>query len=114
MESGLASSLFFPYSFRVNERYQQVCSFAVKRFLQSLLVFGFVAALACRCSRLWAGPQQATTNAPPVVTKIEPPSWWTGLTTEVMLLLSGRDLEATHLSCNLQTLTVSRTQSTAG
>jgi glycosidase len=31
-----------------------------------------------------------------------------------MLLLSGHDLEATHVSCNLPTLTVSRTQSAAG
>ena len=31
-----------------------------------------------------------------------------------MLLLSGHDLEATHVSCNLPTLSVSRTQSAAG
>ena len=31
-----------------------------------------------------------------------------------MLLLSGHDLEATHIGCNLPTLRVSRTQSTAG
>jgi glycosidase len=31
-----------------------------------------------------------------------------------MLLLSGHDLEATHVSCNLQTLRVSRTEATAG
>lgn len=31
-----------------------------------------------------------------------------------MLLLSGHDLSATHVSCNLPTLTVSRTQSAAG
>jgi len=45
--------------------------------------------------------------------KVEPPSWWVGLTPEVMLLLSGHDLEATHVSCNLPTLSVSRTQSSA-
>jgi glycosidase len=32
----------------------------------------------------------------------------------VLLLLSGHDLEATHVACNLPTLRVSRTQSTAG
>jgi len=32
-----------------------------------------------------------------------------GLTPEVMLLLSGHDLEATQVSCNLPTLRVSRT-----
>jgi len=31
-----------------------------------------------------------------------------------MLLLSGHDLEATHVECNLPTLRVSRTQATAG
>jgi len=31
-----------------------------------------------------------------------------------MLLLSGHDLEATHVGCNLPTLRVSRTQATAG
>jgi neopullulanase len=35
------------------------------------------------------------------------------LTPEVMLLLSGHDLEATHVECNLPTLRVSRTQATA-
>jgi glycosidase len=36
------------------------------------------------------------------------------LTPDLMLLLSGHDLEATHVSCNLATVRVSRTQSTAG
>ena len=37
-----------------------------------------------------------------------------GLTPEVMLLLTGHDLDATHVACNLPALHVSRTQSTAG
>jgi glycosidase len=53
-------------------------------------------------------------EAGPAVTKVEPPSWWVGLTPEVMLLLSGHDLEATHIGCNLPTLRVSRSQSTGG
>src|SRR5260370_15859365 len=48
------------------------------------------------------------------LTKVEPPTWWAGLTPEVLLLLSGHDLEATHVECNLPTLRVSRTQATAG
>lgn len=48
------------------------------------------------------------------VTKVEPPNWWIGFTPEVMLLLSGHDLEATNVSCNLSTLRVSRTQATGG
>jgi neopullulanase len=61
-----------------------------------------------------ARPQEAASAAAPVVTKVEPPNWWINLTSEVMVLLSGRELEATHVSCNLPTLSVSRTQATAG
>ena len=48
----------------------------------------------------------------PVVTKIEPPSWWINLTPYVMLLLSGHNLEAKQVSCNLQSIVVERTEST--
>ena len=65
-------------------------------------------------SALHARPQQTEKEPGPAVTKVEPPSWWVGLTPEVLLLLSGHDLEATHVACNLPTLRVSRTQSTAG
>ena len=61
-----------------------------------------------------APPQQDPLGSTVRVTKIEPPNWWVGFTPEVMLLLSGQDLEATHVSCNLPTLPVSRTQATAG
>ena len=61
-----------------------------------------------------ARPQQTDKEVGPAVTKIEPPSWWVGLTHEVLLLLSGHDLDATHVACNLPALHVSRTQSTAG
>jgi neopullulanase len=72
------------------------------------------AALACCPSHLQARPQLAQGESAVAVTKVEPPSWWVGLTPEVMLLLSGHDLEATHVACNMETLTVSRTQSNAG
>jgi glycosidase len=61
-----------------------------------------------------AGPQESVPSATLKVTKIEPPNWWVAFTPEVMLLLSGQGLEATHVSCNMPTLHVSRTQSTAG
>ena len=48
------------------------------------------------------------------MTKVEPPNWWAGLTPDVMLLLSGKNLGATHVSCNLQEVSVSRTQATGG
>jgi neopullulanase len=75
-----------------------------------------VLALALTCGVLPAGTfaqsaAPATASSAPVVSKVEPPNWWIGLTPEVMLLVSGRHLEATHVLCNLPTLKVSRTQS---
>src|SRR5271170_7922828 len=61
-----------------------------------------------------ARPQAAPSPDAPVVTKVEPPNWWIGLTPELMLLISGHKLEATHVICNLNTVHVSRTQATAG
>src|SRR5690349_16021406 len=49
----------------------------------------------------------------PAVMKVEPPSWWVGLTPDVMLLLSGRNLRATHVSCNLRDVVASRTESSS-
>ncbi len=47
----------------------------------------------------------------PLVNKVEPPNWWVGLTPDLMLLVYGKNLQATHASCNLREVTVSRTQS---
>jgi hypothetical protein len=65
---------------------------------------------------LTARPRQVTSPADqsPVVTKVEPPNWWLRLTPELMVLLSGKHLEATGVSCNLPNLIVERTQATAG
>jgi glycosidase len=76
--------------------------------------------LALICFLSWSGPawcatpQQNVSASTVKVTKIEPPNWWVGFTPEVMLLLSGQDLDATNVSCNLPTLRVSRTQATSG
>jgi neopullulanase len=83
-----------------------------QRFLRRVL-FLFAAVFVWSGSALQAGPQQKTDDAAPFVTKVEPPNWWVGLTPEVMLLVSGHNLEATHVSCNLPTLQVSRTEATA-
>jgi len=48
-----------------------------------------------------------------LVSKVEPPNWWVGLTPDVMVLLSGQHLEATHAECNLPSVKVMRTQSSA-
>ena len=83
-----------------------------------LFKFKPFAALICLLtwsSAAWcAGQQQNSTASTVKVTKVEPPNWWLRYTPEVMLLLTGQDLEATHVSCNLPTLDVSRTQATAG
>jgi glycosidase len=59
-------------------------------------------------------PSPQADDKAPVVTKIEPPSWWVNLTPYVMLLLSGHNLEATQVSCNLQSIVVERTEATSG
>jgi neopullulanase len=56
---------------------------------------------------------QEKVGTEPAVTKVEPPSWWIGLTPEVMLLLSGHNLQANEVACNLPTVTVTHTQSSA-
>jgi glycosidase len=58
---------------------------------------------------LWA--QEIAKPDAPVVKKVEPPNWWVGLTPEVMVLLSGKNLRATHVSCNLRDVVVGRTES---
>jgi neopullulanase len=82
-------------------------------------VFGVlipIAACIFGAALLRANPPQGTppTDNSPAVTKVEPPNWWIGLTPEIMVLLSGRGLEATKVECNLSTLLVERTQATAG
>jgi neopullulanase len=59
-------------------------------------------------------PSAPDANASPIVSKVEPPNWWIGLTPEVLLLISGRGLEATKVECNMASLLVERTQATGG
>jgi glycosidase len=54
----------------------------------------------------------ANPDAPSII-KVEPPNWWVNLTPDVMLLLTGKNLQVTHANCNLPDLIVSRTQSMA-
>jgi glycosidase len=63
-----------------------------------------------------AGHNQNTAKGEksPAVTKVEPPNWWVGLTPEVMVLVSGRGLDANKVECNLSSVIVERTQATAG
>jgi neopullulanase len=74
-----------------------------------------LAAIACATPRLAGAAQKSTSSEKsPVVTKVEPPNWWVGLTPEVMMLLSGRGLDANKVECNLSSVVVERTQATAG
>jgi neopullulanase len=57
---------------------------------------------------------QETQNHAPVITKIEPPNWWINLTPDLTLLLSGHDLQASQLTCNIPEVVVSRTQASHG
>jgi glycosidase len=73
-----------------------------------VVVLAAMAALALGRS---VDAQGTSSPKAPVVKKVEPPSWWVNLTPEVMVLLSGKNLQATHASCNLPEVTVGRTQS---
>ena len=80
-----------------------------------LRFFFAIAILSIAASPLVAAPRQKiVADDSPVVTKVEPPNWWLKLTPELMVLVSGRHLEATGVSCNLANLVVERTQATAG
>src|SRR5215469_4822284 len=61
-----------------------------------------------------AGAPQSASSSKPAISKIEPPNWWVGLTPDLMVLLSGHGLEATHVACNLPEVAVRRTQATQG
>jgi len=80
----------------------------------------FCSALCLSLAVLLSGPvlalshPQTAPSTAPVVTKVEPPSWWVGITPDLQLLVYGHHLEATHVACNLATLHISRTQATAG
>ena len=80
---------------------QHKCTSLLIRFVCVFLVFlSFV---------LCTHAQESSPPAP-VVTKVEPPNWWINLTPDLMVLLSGHDLQATQVTCNLPEITVSRTQ----
>jgi glycosidase len=86
--------------------------------VRSFVLCGLIIVLsACYGSRALVAQTAAGASSPdnsPVVTKVEPPNWWLRLTPELMVLLSGRNLEATGVSCNLADLVVERTQAAAG
>jgi neopullulanase len=104
----LASHSSLSYASVVRKCY----SLVVSRLLAFLFIAISVTAAPSRST--FAAPAQNDPDKPPIVTKVEPPGWWIGLTPELMLLLSGHNLQATEVACNLATVHVSRTQSSAG
>jgi neopullulanase len=107
----LVSRPIFTYPSRVKKSASLYCSFP------ALTSFAALTLLCCTfflAHAIAATPQQNNSQTPPTVTKVEPPGWWIGLTPEVMLLLSGHNLQATQVSCNLPTLRVTHTQAAAG
>src|SRR5882757_1955801 len=110
----LASASVFSYAFPVKRPLLDSCPFVFDFFPLRASLLAFFLLVAGGGPAAIAGQPQKPNDSAPAVTKVEPPSWWVGLTPEVMLLVSGHDLEATHVSCNLPALHVSRTQSTAG
>jgi neopullulanase len=110
----VASIRFFPYASCVKKSQQHLRCVPAELILRRIFVLALMIVFAGVGTTLFGAPQQPAADATPAVTKIEPPNWWVGLTPEVLVLLSGRDLEATHVGCNLATVTVSRTQATEG
>jgi glycosidase len=95
--------------------------FRRKSLSTSLLVASLLlATFLCALPVVAGGAQKSSpsdrfaADKSPVVTKVEPPNWWVGLTQEVMVLVSGRGLDANKVECNLSSVIVERTQSTAG
>jgi len=62
--------------------------------------------------RSGGSPQSTEATAAPVVTKVEPPNWWVGVTPDLMVLLSGHGLQATQVGCNLPDVVVEHTEAT--
>jgi neopullulanase len=65
------------------------------------------------CSTKLVRAQERVDANAPLVKKVEPPNWWVGLTENVMVLLHGKNLRATHAQCNLPEVIVDRTQSSS-
>jgi neopullulanase len=82
--------------------------------IPALVILVCVALFATGAARGEQGQSSAKTEKAPAVTKVEPPNWWVGLTPDVMVLVSGRGLDANKVECNLSSVVVERTQASAG
>jgi neopullulanase len=112
----LASRVLFSYPFAVQNLLACLRSKPPRCFpnIRPVLVLLSPALLVATLLLGNSTQSPAASDNSPVVTKIEPPNWWIGLTTDVMVVVSGRGLDATKVECNLANIVVERTQSTAG
>ena len=110
----LVRRVIFSYPLAVKSSFLAPRSERPQRGSYRNILLGIVCLLNTGVALGRPAPQQNAAASTVKVTKVEPPNWWIGFTPEVMLLLSGQDLEATSVSCNLATLRVSRTQASAG
>jgi len=110
-DTTLAPCFLFFYASRVKPSVFLLWPSVQNRRIISIAAAAFALSSAVLSSL--AEPAENPDANAPVVTKVEPPSWWAHLTPEVMLLLSGHNLEATRVVCNLPSILVERTQATA-
>lgn len=88
------------------------CSFSYRDVFVSLRALFICICAVCIAAAAAEAQEPANPNAP-VVNKVEPPNWWIGLTQDVLVLLTGKNLQATHAQCNLPEVLVNRTQSSS-
>jgi neopullulanase len=95
----------------------------ILRRTRCLSIFAFIslATLACAPSDGHSGnpespqsPASSATSREPGVTKVDPPNWWAGLTPEVMLLMTGQNLQDSKVACEYPGVRVLRSKVTAG
>ena len=81
--------------------------------LSGALLGGAILTGSLLCFGTASRAQEKPNPNAPVIKKVEPPNWWLNLTPDVLVLLSGKNLQATHASCNLDQVLVNRTQSSS-
>ncbi|MHB8412119.1 MAG: alpha-amylase family glycosyl hydrolase [Candidatus Acidiferrales bacterium] len=57
---------------------------------------------------------RAATEGTPKVTKVDPPNWWAGFTSPVMVLVAGDSLEDARVTCSREGVRIERLKVTAG
>ncbi|HEV1996125.1 MAG TPA: hypothetical protein VGR03_17460, partial [Candidatus Acidoferrum sp.] len=64
----------------MNRRPRHFRHFAAQHFIRAFFLLLFAVTFACGGSAVRARPQQTASEAAIAVRKVEPPSWWVGLT----------------------------------